>query len=109
MSKEEVEELKQLNKSELVQLLADLYGIRASRSYAKVVLAKALVTGKAPKNLENPFDPIRNQIIAFLRKYEEELKSQLDLKCTQNCYDHSDMQVLACWRNSQKVLESEGD
>lgn len=113
MTDSELHELKRIrdaNKTELVQLLWDMWGIRAHRGLPRKLLATALVTGNAKqKDFHNPFDTKRKKIIKFLTKFGEELNSQLILKCTRNCFDHNDMQVLGCWRNSQEVLQNEGE
>lgn len=105
--KEEVKALKRLNSTELVQLLAD-FGIRAHRGMPKLDLATALIKGRLD-NGGNPFDGERRRIEAFLKRHWDRISSQLSLACKGNCHEHCDMQVLACWLNSQRVLESEGD
>jgi hypothetical protein len=106
--KEEIKALKRLNSTELVQLLAEI-GIRAHRGMPKLDLATALVTGELA-NEGNPFDGERVRIESFLRRNWDRLESQLrSIRCHGDCHKHNDMQVLACWLNSQRVLEREGD
>ena len=99
----EIRGLKKLNATELVQLLTEV-GIRAHIGMSRLDLATALVTGRLD-NEGNPFDKERYVIESFLEKNWDRIKSQLDVKCHGNCHQHSDMQVLACWLNSQRVLE----
>jgi hypothetical protein len=100
--------LASMNKSELVQLLDEVHGIRAHRGVSKKLLTKSLLTGRDPE-VGNPFDDDRVKIMRFLKKHWEKIQSQLELKCSGDCYKHSDMQVLACYLKSKQVLESEGD
>lgn len=97
-----------INKTELVQLLAEI-GIRANRGMSRKALIECVRTTLPPKDDGNPFDRERDIIIAFLKKYWDKVKSQLDVKCHGRCYEHSDMQVLACYLNSKNVLERRRD
>lgn len=99
---------KDINKTELVQLLAEI-GIRSHRGMSKKALMECVRTTKPPKDEGNPFDEERDLIIAFLKKHWDKVKSQLDVRCHGRCYEHSDMQVLACYLNSKNVLERRSD
>jgi len=107
MQKEEIKALRRLNSTELVQLLAD-FGVRTHRGVPKLDLAVALIMGELPKE-GNPFDGERKRIESFLHKHWEKISTQLSINCRGNCHEHGDMQVLACWIKSQRVLESEGE
>lgn len=99
-----------MNPSELVQALSDV-GIRAHRGLPKKLLAKVALTGKIPKGHEadfvNPFDELRRKIMVCLTNRSQRLRLQLGSKCTTNCFDHTDMQVLACYIHSKKTIEEE--
>lgn len=99
---------KDVNKTELVQLLAEI-GIRSHRGMSKKALMECVRTTRPPEDEGNPFDVDRDIIIAFLEKHWDKVKFQLDVKCHGRCYEHSDMQVLACYLNSKKVLERRSD
>lgn len=99
------DELHQLNKSELIQLIAEMWELPAHRGMSKEALVKLLWGGRGETS--NPFDKERKTIVRFLKKNWDSIQSQLDLKCTANCYECNDMQVLACYRSSENVLKGE--
>jgi len=103
------DDLRPCNKTELIQLLDETHGIRAHRGMAKSALIDALVTGTAPKGTENPFDKERRLIMAFLKKHWEKIQSQLEIRCPADCWQHNDMQVLACYLSSREVLEDDSE
>jgi len=97
--------LGELNKTELVQLLQEA-GIRSHRGTPKKTLARTLVTFE-DHGEGNPFDSKRDVIMAFLHENWDKIQSQLSVSCHADCYEHTDMQVLACWISSRQVLEGE--
>jgi hypothetical protein len=100
-------ELEPLNKTELLQLLRELLDIRSHPGVSKKALIECLVAGENPELGGNPFDEERDIIMRFLGRNWDRIKYQLDPKCHGDCYQHSDMQVLACYLNSKKVLDRE--
>lgn len=102
--------MEDLNQAELVQLCTE-FGYRVHRGMPRKSLINLLVSGKPPKRgTKNPFDRYRDRIMRFLHRHEEKLQSQLAVHCKMDCYAHSDMQVLSCWLDSEKVIiEDEGE
>ena len=93
-----------LNKTELVTVLQEA-GFRAHRGMKREHLVKAVLKGVSPAGGRNPLDVKRDVIIEFLELNWEKVRSQLTVRCDGNCYNCSDIQVLACWDNSKSVLE----
>lgn len=94
--------LEQCNMTELVTLAADR-DIRTHRGAGRDALINSILSGaKVPAN---PLDPARAAIMRILRKYEQQLKGQVD--CHANCYLHSDGHVVRCAFKAQGVFDRE--
>lgn len=91
-----------MNKSELVQL-ARMTGALAHRGCDRKVLV-SLIRGKKRK-VRNKIDEYRVIITEFLRQHWEAVSSQVDVKCHAECGEHTDFQVVTCWKTNREILE----
>ena len=91
-----------MNKSELVKL-ARMAGGPAHRGLDKKVLV-SMIRGKKRK-ARNKIDEYRSAIMEFLRQHWEAVNSQVDVKCHGECGDHTDFQVVTCWKTNKEILE----
>ena len=98
----EIDDLKDMNTSELVTLCR-MMDIPAHRGVGRKVLISAL-RGKKRK-IHNPIDVYRQCITRFLDKHWGAISSQVDIKCTGNCFEHTDFQVITCWKINKETLE----
>lgn len=98
----EVEDLADMNKSELVKLIR-MMGEPAHRGLDKKVLL-SLMRGKKRK-VRNKVDDYRKALIEFLKQHWEAVKSQVDVKCHGECGEHTDFQVVTCWKKNKEILE----
>jgi hypothetical protein len=98
----EPDDLTDMNKSELVKL-ARLTGAPAHRGLDRKVLI-SLLRGKKRK-VRNKVDEYRAIITEFLRQHWDAVRSQVDVKCHGECGEHTDFQVLTCWKTNKDTLE----
>lgn len=96
------EDLADMNKSELVKLIR-MMGPPAHRGLDRKVLI-SLLSGKKRK-VRNKIDEYRTVVSEFLRQHWDAVKSQLDVKCHGECADHTDFQVVTCWKTNRETLE----
>lgn len=100
----ELDDLREgINKSELVAFCR-LAGIPAHRGIGRKVLVSAL-KGKKRK-IANPVDKHRELIMKFLQRHWDAISSQIDVNCHGNCKEHTDFQVVTCWKTNKDILES---
>lgn len=95
--------LEGVNKTELVQYLTEL-GYRAHPGMLRTELMNNILEPPS-EPLNNPIDEYRNRIMRFLQENWELVNSQLALNCGADCYKHTDAHVLACWLESQNVIQ----
>lgn len=96
------DDLKDMNISELVKLCR-MMGSPAHRGVRKDVLI-SILNGKK-RRVHNKVDEHRDIITKFLTDHWSSVVSQIDLKCSGNCYDHTDFQVITCWKVNKETLE----
>lgn len=98
----DVDDLQDINKTELVTLCR-MVDIPAHRGVDRKVLIAAL-RGKK-RRISNQVDIYRQFISDFLQKHWKAVSSQVDVKCTGNCFEHTDFQVITCWKINKETLE----
>ena len=100
----ELDDLKEgINTTELIAFCR-LAGIPAHRGIAPKVMISAL-RGKKRK-IHNPIDEKRELIMKFLERHWDAISSQIDVRCHGNCKEHTDFQVITCWKTNKIILES---
>lgn len=95
-------DLEDMNKTELVKL-ARLMGQSAHYGLDRKVLVSILKGRK--RKVRNKIDEYRDAIKEFLRQHWEAVRSQVDVKCHAECGDHTDFQVVTCWKTNKEILE----
>lgn len=86
-------DLDAIGHTELLEIVWQQLGIRASPTLKPVQLREALWYNSSAAEPDNPVNPIRRTIMGFIR----ENSSNLSLPCDGNCFSHSDARVLACF------------
>ena len=98
----DVDDLVDINQTELVRL-ARLMGHPAHYGLDRKVLI-SLLKGKK-RNVRNKVDEYRSTVKEFLKKHWDSVSSQVDVKCHAECGDHTDFQVVTCWKTNKDILE----
>ena len=98
----DVDDLKDMNTSELVKLCR-MIDSPAHRGVRRDVLI-SILKGKK-RRVHNAVDEYREIITKFLKDHWSSVKSQVDLKCSGDCFDHTDFQVITCWKMNREILE----
>lgn len=96
------DDLSDMNKTELVKLCR-MQGHKAHRGKRKNVLIST-IKGKKRK-FENRIDEYRNTLKSFLDKHWDAISSQVEIKCHGRCEEHTDFQVVTCWKTNKEILE----
>lgn len=95
-------QLKQCNRTELVSLAAER-GIRTHYGVNRQALIDAMLHGtEVPPN---PFDHDRSELMRILKKYERQLRGQVE--CHANCFRHADGYVVRCTLRATDVFKRE--
>lgn len=98
----ELDDLAEMNKSELVKIIR-MMGVPAHRGLSRKVLVSLLVGRK--RKIRNKADEYRRILTEFLKKYWDAVESQVDVKCHGECSEHTDFQVVTCWKTNRETLE----
>lgn len=96
------DDLNDMNKTELVRLIR-LMGQPAHYGLDRKVLI-SLLKGKK-RNVRNKVDEYRAVLMEFMRQNWEAISSQLEVNCHGECGDHTDFQVVTCWKTNKDILE----
>lgn len=96
------DDLKDMNTSELV-LLCRMGGHSAHHGLGRKTLTDLLL-GKS-RRVYNTVDNYRRAITEFLRQHWGAVSSQVDVKCHARCMEHTDYQVMTCWKTNKDILE----
>lgn len=86
---------------EVLQILQDA-GLSAHRGLSKNDLVDILDGERRPS--ANPVDVVRDEMMSFVRLYWERIKHQMPEQCEGDCYQCSDLKVLACYAENQENL-----
>lgn len=96
-------DLNDLNDSELVAL-CNWVDIRASRAWPRDLLIRSLKNFE-PVDIEQPFDEERRLMSAFLKRYWDRFRLQVDKKVCPNCFECREMQIMACYNKNKRRIE----
>lgn len=97
-------DLPHMNKTELIQICNMIIpDAKAHHGLTRKEVEWMIMAGEA-NSKGNPIDPYRDQLLAFLQKYWEKVKDQLEIHCQADCYKCSDAMVLGCYLTNKKVL-----
>lgn len=96
-------DLPEINTTELVYLCR-AKGVMVHRGIRREILEDVL-RGKQPPTILNPVDHKRDEMMAFLKRFWAAIESQLEVRCSGNCYHHTDMLAVSCWDLNKRVIE----
>jgi hypothetical protein len=94
-------DIEEYNFGELLQVAKNA-GLGAHRGLSKNDLIDIIDGERRPS--ANPVDEVRDKMMSFVRLYWERIKHQMPEQCEGDCYQCSDLKVLACYAENQENL-----